>query len=112
MELCIEAAMTNFPFSDLHSFKDYVVYVQTYLPDRFPPRTAAGPEDQWTLDLAFEGLRLGLNMAAEEKGDRNEFVESCRLVEDAHSAYKSGDVRSGFKKLEEVQKLLRNVPSQ
>jgi hypothetical protein len=28
--------MTKFPFSDLHSFKDCVIYVQTYLPDRFP----------------------------------------------------------------------------
>ena len=29
------------PFTDLHSFKDFVTYVQTYLPDRFPPREAS-----------------------------------------------------------------------
>ena len=48
--------MAHFPFGDLQSFKDYVICVQTYLPDRFPPRTAVGPEDQWTLGPAFDGL--------------------------------------------------------
>lgn len=104
--------MAKFPFNDLHSFKDYVTYVQTYLPDRFPSRIATGPEDQWTLALAFKGLRLGLDMAVREKGDRIQFVESQRLVEEAFDAYKSGDIRSGLKKLELVQKLLNKVPSQ
>ena len=62
-----------FPFSDLHSFKDYVGFVKIAAPDRFRPREGVGPADQWTLDLAFEGLRLGLKMAAEEKGERAEF---------------------------------------
>jgi hypothetical protein len=104
--------MAKFPFSDLHSFKDYVIYVQTYLPDQFPPRQAVGPDNQWTMPLAFEGLRLGLDMAVREKGERPEFVESRRLIEEAYDAYKSGDVRSGFMNLEQVQNLLNKVPSQ
>lgn len=102
----------KFPFNDLHGFKDYVVYVQQYSPDRFRPRTAAGPEDQWTLDLAFKGLRLGLDMAVQEKGKRQEFAESRRLVEEAYEAYKAGDIRAGWDKLGQVQELLRKVPSQ
>jgi len=66
----------------------------------------------WTLELAFDGLRVGFDIAVREKGERREFAESRRLVEEAYDAYKSGDVRSGFMKLEEVQKLLRKVPSQ
>jgi hypothetical protein len=100
-----------FPFSDLHSYKDYVVFVQTYLPDRFRPREGVGPADQWTLDLAFEGLRLGLKMAAEEKGEREEFTRGLVLVEEAFAAYRKKDVRGGFFKLEELQKLLKKVPS-
>jgi hypothetical protein len=100
-----------FPFSDLHSFKDYAVFVQTYLPDRFRPREGVGAGDQWTLDLAFDGLRLGLRMAVEEKGERDEFTQGKSLVEDAYSAYRDGRVRDGFFKLEELQKLLRKVPS-
>ena len=100
-----------FPFSDLHSFKDYVVFVQTYLPDRFRLREGVGPADQWTLELAFEGLRLGLTMAAAEKGERPEFAQGLALVEEAYAAYRSDDTRGGFFKLEELQKLLKKVPS-
>jgi len=80
--------MAKFPFSDLHSFKDYVIYVQTYLPDRFPPRAAVSPEDQWSLDLAFQGLRFGLDLAEQEKGDLAVFSECRKLVGEAYDLTK------------------------
>ena len=101
-----------FPFSDLHSFKDYVVFVQTCATlAKFPIREGVGPEDQWTVELAFEGLRLGLRMAVDEKGERAEFSRSAVLVEEAFDAYQEGRVRDGFFKLEEVQKELKKVRS-
>src|SRR5262245_5200331 len=100
-----------FPFSDLHSFKDYVGFVQTCAATEFPVREGVGPNDQWTLDLAFEGLRLGLQTATEEKGERDEFTRGKALVEDAYDAFRDGHVRDGFIKLEELQKLLKKVPS-
>src|SRR6185437_15701385 len=102
----------KFPFSDLHSFKDYVGFVKICAPDRFRPREGVGPDDQWTLDPAFDGLRLGLKMAAEEKGERAEFARGRMLVEEAYAAYRDGRMRDGFFRLEELQKLLRKVPSQ
>jgi hypothetical protein len=102
----------NFGFTDLHSFKDYVGFVKLCSPDDFPTEEWAEPGDRWTLDLAFDGLRLGLRMAAEEKGKRNEFLQGESLVEDAHAAYRDGRVRNGFFKLEELQNLLKSVPSQ
>lgn len=102
---------TTFPFSDLHSFKDYVVFVQTYLPDRFRPREGLGSADQWTLELAFEGLRVGLRMATEEKGERAEFTRGQTLVEEAYTAYHEGRTREGFVKLEELHHALKKVPS-
>ena len=101
----------SFGFSDLHSFKDYVVWVQTGASTKFPVEDWAGPDDQMTLDLAFEGLRLGLKMAAEEKGERAEFARGRALVDEAYTAYRDGNVRDGFFKLEELQKLLKKVPS-
>lgn len=101
----------HFGFSDLHSFKDYVGFAKLCLPDEFPPREGVGPNEQWTLDLAFDGLRLGLRMAIEEKGEREEFTRGESLVEDAYAAYHEGRVRDGFFKLEELQKLLKKVPS-
>ncbi len=100
-----------FPFSDLHSFKDYVGFVKLCAPGDFPPREGVGPADQWTLELAVEGLRLGLRMAVEEKGERDEFARGESLVNDAHAAYRDGRVRDGFFKLEELQKLLKKVPT-
>lgn len=103
--------MASFPFNDFHSFKDFVVFVKICSATRFPQREGALAKTPWTLDLAFEGLRLGLSMAVRENGARQEFAESGRLVDEAYEAYKAGDVRSGFNKLEQVQKLLSKVPS-
>lgn len=102
----------SFGFSDLHSFKDYVVWVQTGASTSFPVEDWAGPDNQMTLDRAFEGLRLGLTMAVEKEGEREEFTRGRALVEEAHAAYRDGNVRDGFFKLEELQKLLKKVPSQ
>jgi hypothetical protein len=104
--------MAKFPFSDLHSFKDYVIYAQTYLPDRFPPRKEVGAEAQWSLDLAFKALRFGLDLAEQEKGELAVFSDCRKLVGEAHELYAAGDSRAGFFKLDEVNTLLRRVPSQ
>lgn len=101
----------HFGFTDLHSYKDYVGWCKICAPDRFRPREGVGPAGQWTLDLAFEGLRLGLKMAVEEKGERAEFTRGRALVQEAYAAYRDGNVRDGFFKLEELHKLLKKVPS-
>ncbi len=103
--------MAHFPFSDLHSFKDYVGFVKLCAPDMFPPREGVGPDEQWTLDLAFEGLRLGLKMAVAEKGPKPVFAACQELVDAAYAHYREGRMREGFLKLEEMQKLLKKVPS-
>ncbi len=102
----------HFGFTDLHSFKDYVGFVKLCARTISLCEAGVSPNDQWTLDLAFEGLRLGLRMAIEEKGERKEFTQSKSLVEDAYAAYRDGQVRDGFFKLAELEKLLRRVPSQ
>lgn len=61
--------------------------------------------------VGIEGLRLGIRMAVEEKGDRNEFTRGKSLVEEAYAAYCDGPMRDGFFKLEELQTLLKKVPS-
>ena len=37
--------------------------------------------------------------------------EGASLVEEAYAAYRNGQLREGFFKLEELQKLLKKVPS-
>lgn len=103
--------MARFPFSDLHSFKDYVGFVKLCAPDEFPHREGVSQSEQWSLDLAFDGLRLGLKLAAEEKGERPVFEECRSMIEAAYLEYQSGHMKEGFVKLAEVQKLLKKVPS-
>ena len=102
---------TCFGFTDLHGFKDYVVYVLSCAPDLFPEEDWASPEDQMNLDRAFVGLRYGLDLTAKEKGD-SEVVAKCReLVEEAYAEYVAGRDMGGQRKLEEMDELLKKLPS-
>jgi hypothetical protein len=104
--------MAKFPFNDLHSFKDYVGFVKLCAPDMFPEREGLAQEDQWTLGLAFEGLRDGMKLAIAEKGDRPVFRECCVLIEDAKSAYLLNNIREGYLKLDGVSNLLKKISTQ
>ena len=103
--------MAEFPFTDLHSFKDFVVFVRVFAPDRFPVREGLPVEDQWNLDLAFSGLREGIALAIREKGEREEFMESARLIESAYAHYKAGNRKGGFFDLAAAHTVLRRVQS-
>lgn len=101
--------MAQFPFSDLHSYKDFIGFVQLSMPDRFPARGGTAVNAQWTPELAFEGLRAGLALAAQEKGNRPAFAMSQMLVDEAEKEYRAGNMRGGFLKLEEMKKLLKKI---
>lgn len=104
--------MTSWHFHDLHGFKDYISMVYIGAPDRFREREGRGPEEQWTLDLAFEGLRHGLAITAEEKGELPVLVTCRTMVEEAYAHYCEGRIREGCLKLQEMAKLIRKLPSQ
>ena len=101
--------MTKFPFSDLHSFKDFVVFVGMCAPDRFPRREGVPERDQWTLDLAFKGLREGLESAIIEKGQRAEIIHSIKLIDEARTHYDNGNAHEGYFAIDEVRKKLSRV---
>lgn len=101
--------MARFPFSDLHSFKDYVVFVQMCAPNQFPLREGVPTEEQWSLDLAFRGLRDGISLAVKEKGQRAEFDECSKLVAEAYTHYESGARKEGWLALEQVNKILKSI---
>jgi hypothetical protein len=104
--------MTKFGFNDLHSFKDYIGFVRICAPDQFPVREGVPIEDQWTLDLAFRGLREGLSLAVKEKGTRTEFDECSKLVEEAYAHYNAGQRKEGFFALDNAQKILKRIRTQ
>jgi hypothetical protein len=102
--------MNDFPFSDLHSFKDYVAFVRMCAPDYFPLREGAGP--QWSLDLAFDGLRYGLDLS-ERNGAKASVIAQCRpLLEQALGCYRANNRPEGFRVMQEMERLLKRLPSQ
>jgi hypothetical protein len=103
---------TYFGFTDLHGFKDFVGSVRLCAPDLFPKRDWRGPDEQMNLDRAFIGLRYGLKLAEEEKGG-SELLAKCRdLVEEAYTEFHEGRDRVGHLKLQEMDNLLMELPSQ
>jgi hypothetical protein len=104
--------VAKFPFTDLHSFKDYVAFVRLCAPDEFPEREGLAPDERWTLDLAFDGLRYGLDLTAKEKGDLPVLTRCRGMVEEAYEHYRAGRMREGFFKLQEMEKNLKKLPSQ
>ena len=108
----VEVSVAYFPFTDLHSFKDYISFVYICAPDEFPEREGVSPDEQWTLDLAFEGLHYGLKLTADEKGNLPVLTTCRALVDEAHVHYHEGRMREGFFTLEAMAKLIRKLPSQ
>ena len=102
---------TNFPFYDLHSFKDFVVFVRMCAPDNFPIREGVPPGAQWSLDLAFQALREGLTLSAREKGDRSEFIEASKRIDEAYGHYRAGKKSDGFIALDDAHKILKRIRS-
>jgi len=100
--------MAKFPFSDLHNFKDYVIFVGMCAPNQFPVRDGRAPEDQWSLELAFKGLREGLVYFPQGHKARDECQQ---LFDEAYELYKQLDRKNAFFKVEEVSKILRSIPT-
>lgn len=102
----------QFGFHDLHSFKDYVGWVKLCAPDDFPYEEWHAPSNQMTLDVAYEGLQRGLEIAASE-GVSDTILTECRsLFDAAFKYYRAGNLQDGFKSMEAAQRILRRVPSQ
>lgn len=101
-----------FGFTDLHGFKDFVVEVITGAPDDFMEMDWLKPDEQMNLDRAFIGLRYGLKLTAQEKGESTLLAKCRALVEEAYALYRAGQDNDGQAKLEEMESLLNTLPSQ
>lgn len=95
----------RFPFDDLDSFIAFVVFVRISAPNIFPPLVTRGPDGQWTLALAFEGLRTGLKMVEEQIGSN--LADCAYFIDEAEKSYCAGDPSAGRVYL---QNLLKRLP--
>jgi hypothetical protein len=99
-----DAMGRRFPFDDLPSFKDYVGWVQVWSPDAFPSTAKQSAEEQWTLESAFDGIRLGIDTLS---GGGEVSVSAHNLANGAYTDYKSNREAEAYLKLEEFRRILR-----
>ena len=109
------ASLDNSPargfFHDLQSFKDFVTIVVVCAPDQFLHEDWRSNDDQMNLERAFASLRYGLDLTAKEKGESPLLTQCRELVEAAYTEYAAGRNREGRAKMQEMEKLLKKLPS-
>jgi hypothetical protein len=103
--------MQKWHFTDLHSFKDFVVFVQLCAPDNFPPREGVPHSEQWTLALAQEALEHGLRIAASEGVNESVLSECKGHFDKAFGYYRAANLHDGFKSMESALRILLRVPT-
>jgi hypothetical protein len=103
---------SKFPFDDLHAFKDFIVFVRMCAPDSFPLREGVPQSEQWTLDLAFEGLSAGLAMARKQGASASVILECQTLFRQALEHYHGGRKRDGFEAVEKASRAFRKIRTQ
>lgn len=70
---------------------DHIAYVLAYAPDKFPHRDFLSPDQQMTLDRAFEQLREGVTLAYPEEAFSDKRAKLFTLLDHSYTAYKAGD---------------------
>jgi len=104
-------SVAKWPFSDLHGFKDFVGFVKLCAPAAFPLREGVSSAEQWSLDLAFQGLRDGLDLYVPRGRDGARFANCIALAEHAYGEYQAGRRRDGFAALADLQRIVKSIPS-
>ena len=94
-----------YEFTDIVGYLDYIVYA--YAPDLFPEEEWLEPHEQMNMQIAFRGLRYGLEIVEKEKGQPQRIEEMKELIDRAEEAYQMDDIRGGMTKLEQVERILK-----
>lgn len=82
---------------------DHIAYVVLYAPDDFPQEDFLAPDDQMTMDRAFELLRAGVMIAYPEGKFAQKRLSLMGLLDRSFLAYRSEDEMTGVKLLHEFQ---------
>ena len=71
-------------------FRDFLSLVIVHAPDEFPEEDFLAPEEQLTLDLAFQELRTGVELLSKKRISAAQKRQLYELLQAAHSKYVAG----------------------
>lgn len=91
---------------DIDSLYDFIGYVVVHAPDRFPVEDYLAPEEQMTLQKAFDELRHGLSLIDPEIADKDKSRRLSSLLEESLAAYRSGEMVKGAHLLQDLEGLI------
>lgn len=80
-------------------------------PDKFPVRDFLPPEDQLTLDSAFEELNRGLHHLEKAIANQDSMPRIRALLDESLSLYKKGEKIQGAHLLQDLEDMLYGKPS-
>lgn len=88
---------------------EHIAYVLAYAPSSFPYKDFLSPEQQMTLDLAFDQLRQGVEIAYPEMEFQAKRNDLFGLLARCHALYlRGGDDEAGALLSEFQDRIFRN----
>jgi recombinational DNA repair protein (RecF pathway) len=86
-------------------FRDFLSLVIVHAPDEFPEEDFLEPEEQLTLDLAFDELRKGIELLSARRVSPNQKQQLHELLKQAYSNYLNGEDVKAAHLLQELEVL-------
>lgn len=91
---------------DIDSLYDFIGYVVIHAPDRFPTEDYLLPEQQMTIEKAFDELRRGLGFIDREVANEDKLRKLSSLLDESFAAYRSSDEVKGAHLLQDFEALI------
>jgi hypothetical protein len=98
--------MTHRWVTKFDSLYDFIGYVVLSAPDEFPQEDFLRPEDQMTLDRAFEELAHGVLLVEQDFPGADRQRGLSAVLERSLAAYRAGDSLTGAHSLQDFQDLI------
>ena len=91
---------------DINSLYDFIGYVVLSAPNSFPVEDYLSPEQQMTLEKAFDELHTGISFIDLDMADDFKRKHLASLLNQAFAAYKAGDEFKGAHLVQDFQDLI------
>jgi len=92
--------------NSIDALYDFIGYVVLGAPSSFPVEDYLPPEEQMTLDKAFDELRRGIDLIAPDMANDAKRQNLTLLLDQALAAYKAGDGFKGAHLVQDFQDLI------
>lgn len=98
--------MMNRWVKDIDALYDFIGYVVLRAPDQFPTEDHLGPEEQMTLDRAFQELRYGVALVERDFPGADAQRGLTATLDRSLASYHAGQVVAGAHALQDFQDLI------